>query len=86
MSTSVDDLTPLKQTLADLLATLRDEARMTQQQVADQIGYARSRCRLTHSRGSDQRAGRLGGTGTPDAGRARRTRTSRIGSSAGADR
>ena len=36
-----DGLAPLRQTLADLLATFRGEAGMTQQQVGEQVGYAR---------------------------------------------
>jgi len=35
-----DGLAPFRQTLADLLATLRLEARLTQQHVADRIGYS----------------------------------------------
>jgi transcriptional regulator with XRE-family HTH domain len=41
MSTSADDLSPLKQTLADLLAAFRKDAGLSQQQVADLVGYAR---------------------------------------------
>jgi transcriptional regulator with XRE-family HTH domain len=37
-----DDLAPFRQTLADLLATLRREAGLTQQQVADRLGYSRT--------------------------------------------
>jgi Helix-turn-helix domain len=36
------DLAPFRQTLADLLATLRKEAGLTQQQVADRLGYSRA--------------------------------------------
>jgi len=37
-----DELAPFRQTLADLLATLRKEASLTQQQVADRLGYSRT--------------------------------------------
>jgi len=37
-----DDLAAFRQTLADLLATLRKEAGLTQQQVADRLGYSRA--------------------------------------------
>ena len=41
MSVPADDLAPLRQTLVDLLATLRADAGLTQKQVGERVGYAR---------------------------------------------
>jgi Helix-turn-helix domain len=45
-----DDLAPLRQTLADLLAVLREDAGLSQQQLADRVGYSRVTVATAESR------------------------------------